>query len=118
MTDRSWLMGWKQLQVCCREKDMTPEDEATKSRCYRDDLNHLSDERWLYAVRQLRGAGWFPSVQEIECAALSMPAPAVPARLALPEDTRTRDEKRADAKRWLERIRGIVERGDPVPEVE
>src|SRR6185503_10169609 len=96
-----------ELVACSKDRDLTPETVAIRSRCYREDLNHLTDERWLYAVRQLRGAGWFPSVQEIECAALSMPAPAVPARLALPEDTRTRDEKRADAKRWLERIRGI-----------
>ena len=97
---------------------MTPETAAIRSRCYRQDLNHLTDERWLYAVRQLRGGGWFPSVQEIECAAMSMPATAAPRRLALPEDTRTREEKRADAARWLDRIRGIVERGDPAPEVE
>lgn len=79
-------------------------------------MDHLTDRQWGAVVQEaLRSpTGWFPVLGELEDYAARLAQE--PTSLALPDDTRTQEEKRADAARMLEQIKAeVVEREKSLP---
>ena len=95
MTDRAWDQGMAMLMVSFPDREKPEAEIRLRSKVYREALNRLSDETWLYAVKRVVEAEkWFPTVACLIDYASDAPSPQ-PKGL-LPEDTRTIAEKRAD----------------------
>lgn len=77
---------------------------------YRRKLGHLSDEAWLHAVEAAleEPGGWFPGIGDLLDHAARAPQQPSRADRALVDDTRTLDERRADARRLLDLIEAEV----------
>jgi hypothetical protein len=72
-----------------------------RGQVYRQDLDHLTDDQWRYAVSVARRQRWFPSIEDLLGYAAECPPPP---RLALVADTRSPDQQRADASKGLAMI--------------
>lgn len=82
---------------------------------YRDDLAHLSDEQWRYAVKAARSTlTWFPSIKHLLDLAYEMPRPEV---AALPEAKVSREEFRQGFEEFQRELRrrGLVTGDAPSP---
>lgn len=114
MRDEAWVMGMTELVVSFPDRDQDPEVLRARGAVYRRELGSLTDEAWLYAAREsIRTSRWFPTVAEL--LDLAGRAPVMAPRAALPDDTRTPDEKRAAARQGLELIRAEVAKSGAVP---
>lgn len=104
LTDAQWSEGWDELKATLPDREIPdPLLAARRGSSYRRELGHLTSEQWTFAVRAaVRSCRWFPTIAELIGFASELPAPS---RLALPEDTRTREERRADAVRGLQVMR-------------
>lgn len=114
ISDRAWVEGMAQLVACCSSADLTPEMAHVRGRCYREDLQDLTDDGWLRAVKRARQGKWFPAIDELR----EFAKEAVEVAGFLPPARRTDEEAEADrqaAKRGLELCRAAagVDR-DPV----
>jgi hypothetical protein len=108
MQDATWVRGIGDLAVSFPDRDQDPEVLEARGGVYRRELGSLSDEAWLYAVREaIRNERWFPTIAVLLDYAARAPIAAPSA--ALPDDTRTPEEKREDAKRLLEVVRAAYE---------
>jgi hypothetical protein len=108
MQDGTWVKGMAELVVSFPAPDQDPEVLRARGAVYRRELGSLSDEAWLYAVREaIRNETWFPTVAQLLDYAGR--APVAAPRAALPDDTRTPEEKRADAARLLETVKAAFE---------
>lgn len=104
METRAWVDGMRDLAVSFPSQDQDQEVLEKRGEIYRRELGSLSDDAWLYAVREsIRNERWFPTVAQLLDYAGRAPVMAPAA--ALPDDTRTPDEKRADAARMLDTIK-------------
>lgn len=117
MNEKTWIKGMALLVANLKAPDLTPEMATLRGDTYRRKLGHLSDEVWLYAVDAAleEPGGWFPGIGDLLDHAARAPVPAPAA--ALPDDTRTVEEKRADAKRLVGVLRAAVD-GPDAPAVE
>jgi hypothetical protein len=107
MQDGTWVKGMAELVVSFPAADQDQEVLRARGAVYRRELGSLTDEAWLYAVREsIRNERWFPTVAQLLDYAGRAPVMAPSA--ALPDDTRTVEEKRADASRLLAQIKGAV----------
>jgi hypothetical protein len=93
------------LAANLRDTDKTPAMKALRGATLRAAMDHLTDRQWALVVQEaLRSpTGWFPVLGELEDYDARLPQE--PTSMALPEDTRTPDEKRADAARMLDTIK-------------
>lgn len=116
MTEDGWARGMAEL-LTLPERDESPERKAIKGVTYRRELDGLTDELWLAAVRiALQRDKWFPPVASLLEYA-SEAAGTLPRWNALPEDTRSIAEKRADARRGFEIFRDELRRlGAVIPD--
>lgn len=77
MTNDGWLTGLRELLAAFPDRETEPEIAATRGEVYRRELNALTDETWLYAVREcVRHERWFPTVAAILDYASDAPEPA------------------------------------------
>jgi hypothetical protein len=131
VTDHAWDEGMGLLEANLRDRDLTPHMKAIRGATLRAAMDHLTDEQWAVVVqRALRNeAGWFPVLGELEAYAAELPPMGTvtfvptedgrvrrvispePTVLLLPEspDTRSKEEKRADAARLLETVKAAFE---------
>jgi hypothetical protein len=109
VNEQTWIKGMALLVANLKAPDLTPQMATLRGDTYRRKLGHLSDEVWLYAVDAAleEPGGWFPGIGDLLDFASRAPIPAPAA--ALPDDTRTPDEKREDAKRGLEIVKAAYE---------
>lgn len=119
MTDEGWLKGLGELVACLPAQDETPERKATRGTVYRQELDGLSDELWLAAVRiAVQRERWFPPIAtllQFASEAASMPR----SRSAgyLPESTLTPEERSAAIRRGVDVFRTELRRlGIEAPE--
>jgi hypothetical protein len=92
-----------ELLANLRDRDLTPAMLKVRGESYRRELDHLSDEAFDHAVKTaIRTLDWFPTVHQLLEFAAEAPQPA---RSLLSDDTRTLEEKRADAAKGLAMIR-------------
>jgi hypothetical protein len=90
----------KSLLATMRDRDLSESMQDRRGQLYRQALGHLTDEQWRHAVNDvISSLDWFPSVRQLLEAAARAPTPDL---LALPDDTRTTDEKRADFRRGFQ----------------
>lgn len=118
MTDAAWADGWEILRVCCQDREMTAEDRAVRSRCYRLDLNHLSDEQWAYAVTLARRDRWFPTIADLLRHAADFQHVTTPSTrlLTMGEIESQREAGRQSAREGLEMIEAeLAKQGIRVP---
>lgn len=116
MTDHAWEEGMALLEANLRDTDKTAAMKALRGATLRAAMDHLTDRQWGGVVQEaLRSpTGWFPVLGELEDYAARLPQE--PTSLALPDDTRTAEEKRADAARLLDTIKAaVVEREKTLP---
>jgi hypothetical protein len=107
MRDEAWVDGMRDLAVAFPTQDQDPNVLRARGAVYLRELGNLTDEAWLYAVREaIRNERWFPTVNVLLDYAARAPQP--PSRTVLPDDTRTSEERRADAKRLLEQLRQAI----------
>jgi hypothetical protein len=109
VTDHAWEEGMALLEANLRDADKTPAMKALRGATLRAALDHLTDRQWGAIVQEaLRSpTGWFPVLGELEDYAERLPQE--PTTAALPDDTRTPEEKREDAKRGLEIVKAAFE---------
>lgn len=116
MNDHAWDEGMALFEANLRDRDMTPGMKALRGATLRAAMDHLDDQQWGAVVQEaLRSpTGWFPVLGELEDYAARLPQH--PTTTALPDDTRTLEEKRADAARMLEQIKAeVAERAKGLP---
>jgi hypothetical protein len=101
MTNKAWAEGYADLKACCTGPELTEGMAERRGSVYRQDLDHLSDEQWLFAVSVARRQRWFPSIEDLLGYATECPPPP---RLALVADTRSPDQQKADASKGLAMI--------------
>lgn len=112
MRDETWVKGMAELVVSFPAPDQDPEVLRARGAVYRRELGSLTDDAWLYAVREaIRNETWFPTVAQLLDYAGR--APVAAPKAALPDDTRTPEEKRADAKRLIGVLRDAI--GEEAP---
>lgn len=100
MEDRAWVDGMAELLASFPSQDQDEAVLAKRGEVYRRELGSLTDEAWLYAVREaIRSERWFPTVAVLLEHARRAPAPTA---TMIPSDTRTVEEKRADFRRGFE----------------
>lgn len=106
MTQAAWIKGMAMLAATTKSPDLTPEMATVRGQTYHRLLAHLSDKAWFYAVDQAIEApgGWFPSVGDLLDDANR--APQTEHRALLVADTRTPDERRAEARNGLTLVKG------------
>jgi len=117
VTDEAWTAGMRDLVAML--PDASPTDEAVKehrSRLYRQHLDHLADEAWLFAVAEaIRLERWFPTV----AALWEYGRDFQPQYPALPRARRDEERElgRADAVRGVDLCRAAFERatGEKAP---
>jgi hypothetical protein len=115
VTNDAWDEGMALLEANLRDRDLTPGMKSLRGATLRAAMNHLSDEQWGGVVQEaLRSpTGWFPVLGELEDYAARLPQATT--RTALPDDTRTPEERRTDAVRLLEQIKAAVRDADLPP---
>jgi hypothetical protein len=103
VTDEAWARGLAELSTLPRQ-DSGPGIAELQGRIYREELRHLSDPEWYFAVREaIRRERWFPP-----CSALLEYAAEYGPDIKLLPPARTEEQRAADreeAKRGLEAIR-------------
>lgn len=104
MTQAAWVRGMALLVANLKAPELTSEMAMLRGDTYRRKLGHLTDDAWLYAVERAleEPGGWFPGIGDLLDFAARAPVMAPSA--TLPDDTRTLEEKRADARRFFEFI--------------
>ena len=66
MDDRSWTEGMTKLVGAFPNSDITPEAFRSRGGLYREELDELTGEEWLRAVKSaLRGCRFFPSIADL-----------------------------------------------------
>lgn len=96
MTNEAWIQGMKELAACLPDKEQEEAVLSLRGEVYRRELNALTDESWLYAVRQaVRNGEWYPTVAALLNYAMDAPDEKPPATAYLPEPRAvSRDEFR------------------------
>jgi hypothetical protein len=62
MTEESWIRGMAELSML-PSKGTFPAQAQLLGQVYREELGHLTDEAWRFAVREaIRRDRWFPTV--------------------------------------------------------
>ena len=90
---------------------------SLRGQVYRQDLGHLTDEAWLYAVSVARRREWFPSIDELLEFAADAPRRDNHGLPAAGETTLSPKERHAAAIAGLEAIRAELQaRGVPMGE--
>ena len=118
MTKQAWSAGMALLAVNLRDRELTQAEKALRGQAYRRELDHLTDEAWAAVVQDMiRSVDWFPTIRELLDSAARLRSVVLPVERQLEADTRTPDEKRADAKRGLALVRAEVAKvwARPVP---
>lgn len=117
MTDGAWLKGLGELLACLPAQDETPERKATRGTVYRQELDGLSDDLWLAAVRiAVQRDKWFPPIATLlQYASEAASAPS--SKGYLPESTLTPEERSAAIRRGVDVFRAELRRlGVPEPD--
>lgn len=118
MRDRTWAEGMAALQKSGLPGWPTESQEsAGRADLYRRHLDDLSDDAWIFAVREaITNERWFPTVAALRDYASSYTS----ARAFLPEPRRTPEQVEADrkeARRGLELVKAAMESAQPVAQV-
>lgn len=107
MTDAAWIEGMRQLAFL-PDPITDPEIKAERSALYRQELDELSDARWLYAARAaFRSERWFPTVAALFDYATAY-RPDVAGLLPPPRSAEQLEADRESCRRGLELIRQAV----------
>lgn len=102
VTDQAWARGMAELVACCQDRDLPAGMQDVRARAYRQELGHLGDDVWLYAVSVRRRYTWFPSIEQLLEAAAMAPKPKPAGLLEAPR--MKPDEERAAASEGLRKI--------------
>ena len=120
MKNETWIKGMSELAANFPDRDLPEAVLATRGDVYRRELGDLSDETWLFAVREaLRNERWFPSVAILLEYADGAGAPRI-ADL-LPPHRPTEEEREAirrGAAEMLDKIKAIPLAAAPAPRTE
>jgi hypothetical protein len=103
MTEEAWARGMAELSILPL-RDIGDPSKALLGRIMREELRHLTDEVWFFAVREaIRKERWFPPVSAL----LEYAGEYNPAVKLLPpgRDDEQRAQDREMARRGLEEIR-------------
>jgi hypothetical protein len=105
VTEEAWQKGSALLEANLPRRDATKGVQSLRGATYRQELGHLTDDQWEFAVWEtIRNEDWFPSIATL----LRYASEYEPPVLALPPARRTdeeREQARVDAKRGLDMIR-------------
>lgn len=105
MTERAWDEGLKYLLANLPGPELTQPMAEVRGRSYREDLDHLSDDVWLWTCRQARKRfRFFPVIADLLALAEEAPRPhTLPPRPLTPEETAARRKEL-----HAERMRNLV----------
>lgn len=116
MRDESWVEGMRELAATFPDRDLPEAVLATRGDVYRRELGGLSDEAWLFAVREsIRNERWFPTVATLLEYAEGAGSPQPVAGLLPPHrpTEEEREARRREAAAQLDKIKAI-----PLPPTE
>jgi hypothetical protein len=114
MSDAAWIEGMTQLVLAYFNADEAHEAKAARGKLFRQHLNFLTDEMWLYAVRSAIESDTFPpTIARLKEFAASCPPPE---HAYLPAPRIGTDEERREAvRRGIARVaEAAAECGNPI----